>query len=426
MVAVGAIGAMLLAATAVLADGATRPHGAPGVTSTKVSVGAIVSQSGPLAADFKPYLSGVNAYFDMVNAAGGVNGRQISLAYPLDDASNPNTDITDAQTLVQADHVFAIVGVSTPFFNAHSYLKTTPTPVFGYATGNVWAGPKTFFADYGSVLNFNSSIPFFAYVAKQTRSTHAAVIALGYPASQNECKGAIKGLTHYGIKVVFHNVNESIGANWNLVANQLRLAHANMVVNCMDVNSNVGLSNGLASYSLHPVQVWLDGYDRSVLAAHSANMQNVYFILQHIPFEAAGIYPTAYPGLNLYFKEMAKYGFSGDAYSDVALMGWESANLFTRGLRAAGKNPTQQSIVAALNKIKNDTGGPAGGVTSPTNWTIAHTGNTSPACETFVKVQGSSFALAFNHGAHPWVCFPLNTIANLNRPVPPPPGTPGA
>ena len=45
-------------------------HGAPASPSTKVNVGAIVSQSGPLAADFSPYLSGVKAYFDYVNAAG--------------------------------------------------------------------------------------------------------------------------------------------------------------------------------------------------------------------------------------------------------------------------------------------------------------------------------------------------------------------
>ena len=168
------------------------------------------------------------AYFDYVNASGGVNGRQLDLAYPLDDASNPTTDITDAQTLVNADKAFAIVGVSTPFFNAHKFLATTSTPVFGYATGNVWGGPKNFFADYGSVLNFNSSIPFFAYVAKETKSTKVAVIALNYPASQDECKGALTGLKKYKFKVAYSNINEPIGANWSIEATKMRDAHANM------------------------------------------------------------------------------------------------------------------------------------------------------------------------------------------------------
>jgi branched-chain amino acid transport system substrate-binding protein len=428
-VAAGIVSVAVIASTSVIASGATRPHGAPGVTATKVNVGAIVSESGPLAADFKPYLSGVNAYFDWVNSKGGVNSRKIDLAYPLDDASNGTTDINDAQTLVQADHAFAIVGVSTPFFDAHKYLATQKQmPVFGYATGNVWGGPKNFFADYGSVLNFNSSIPFFAYTAVKTKSKNVAVIALNYPASQDECKGALAGLKKYKVHIAYSDINVAYGSNPNILATNLHNAKVNMVINCMDVNSSVSLSKAMANdYNLKPVQLWLDGYDRSILAADSAYMQDVYFLLQHIPFEAATKYPSAYPGLNLYFKEMSANGFSSDEFSDVALMGWESANLFTEGLRAAGKNPTQAAVIKALNKIKRDIGGPTGdGVTAPVNWTIAHTKNTSPACETFVKVSGSNFVLAFNKGAHPWVCFPLTGTANLNKPVAPPAGTPGA
>jgi branched-chain amino acid transport system substrate-binding protein len=429
LLAAGIISATVVAGTTVLAGGATAPRGAPGVTSTKVNVGAIVSQSGPLAADFSPYLSGVKAYFAYVNAAGGVNGRQVDLAYPLDDASNPTTDINDAQTLVNADKAFAIVGVSTPFFNAHKFLSTTSTPVFGYATGNVWGGPKNFFADYGSVLNFNSSIPFFAYVAKQTKSTNAAVIALSYPASQDECKGAIAGLKKYKIKVVYQNINEAIGANWSIEATKIHAANANMLINCMDVNSDISLSKALFNLgAMAPKlkQLWLDGYDRSILSKNSTYMQDVYLLLQHVPFEAATAYPSAYHGLNLYFTEMEKYGYTSDEFSDVALMGWESANLFTVGLRDAGKNPTQKAVIAAINRDKRDVGGPSGGVTAPINWTIAHKGNTSPACEALVRVSGSAFVLAFNHGSHPWVCFPLTGTANLNKPVAPPPGTPGA
>jgi ABC-type branched-subunit amino acid transport system substrate-binding protein len=444
VVAVGVIATALLATTAVLAAGAARaphgaagtvrwPHGAPGVTATKVNVGAIVTQGGgALAADFAPYLSGVNAYFDWVNATGGVHGRQLDLAYPLNDSANPQTDITDAETLVNADHAFAIVGVSTPFFNAHTYLASQPIPVFGYATGNVWKTAKNLFADYGSVLNYNSSIAQFAYVAKRTKGStpiRAAVIALSFPSSKDECLGAVKGLKAYHVPVVYSNVNESVTANWSIEADHLRLHTVNLVINCMDENSDLSLSKAMATYNMSPKQLWLDGYDRSFLGAstNATYMKNVYLMLQHVPFEAATVYPTAFPGLNLYFKEMVAFGFSADEYSETALAGWESANLFTQGLRAAGTSPTQAKVVAAINKITKDLGGPSGGVAPPTNWTIAHKGNTSPACETYVKVVGTAFQLAFNRGAHPWVCFPLPpAVANLSKPVAPPKGTPGA
>jgi hypothetical protein len=152
-------------------------------------------------------------------------------------------------------------------------------------------------------------------------------------------------------------------------------------------------------------------------------MQGVYLLLQHVPYEAAPLYPHTFPGLNLYLSSMVKYGYSSDEYSDVALAGWESANLFAAGLKAAGAHPTQQSVTAAINKITTDTGG---GVAAPTNWTIAHTSDGSPACESFVVVKNSSFSLAFNHGSDPWICFPLTGKINLSKPVAPPKGTPGA
>ncbi len=438
LVATCAVGVTLVASSAVVAAGATThrtvtPKGAPGITAKQVKVGAIVSETGPLKADFAPYLDGVNAYFDYVNKLGGVFKRKLDLAYPLDDASNPDTNVKDAQTLVNADHAFAIVGVSTPFFTAANYLgKKTITPTFGYSTGNVWGGPKNLFADYGSVLDYNSSVPFFAYTAKQTKSPKVAVIALSYPSSKLECQGAIAGLKKYKFKVSYSNINEAINANWQIEAGKIYNSGANMVVNCMDVNSDIALSKYLQGYYSanhlhpHPVQLWLDGYDRGILMNNAAAMINVYFLLQHVPFEAATVYPKAYPGLNLYFSQMVKYGYSGTEFDDVALAGWESANLFTQGLRAAGKNPTQGAVNAAINRIRKDFGGPAGGVTAPVNWTQAHTRNTSPACETFVVTRGSKFVMAFHKGSKPWICFPLSGTANLSKPVAPPPGTPGA
>jgi branched-chain amino acid transport system substrate-binding protein len=427
LIVLGIVSAMVLALSASFASGATRPQ-TPGISSNKVMLGAIVTQSGGLQADFAPYLAGVNAYLHYVNAAGGINKRKLDLAHALDDESSQSQDVADAQTLVNDDHVFAIVGVSTPFFTASTFLGKSGTPTFGYATGNVWSPAKNLFADYGSYLDYNSSVPFFAYVAKKTNSTKIAVVALSYPSSKDECNGAITGLKKYKFKVVYSNVNEAINQVWSTEATKIHNAKANMIVTCMDDGSSVSLSKDIAALygSKPPTQLWLDGYDRTFLASNHKSMQNVYLMLQHVPFEAAIEYPSTFPGLELYFTEMAKYGYASDEYDDVALMGWESANLFADGLAAAGKNPTQKSLVTAINKITEDTGGPDGGVTAPTNWTFAHVRSGSPACETFVQVKGKSFALAFNNGSDPWICFPITGTANLDDPATPPAGTPGA
>ena len=43
--------------------------------------------------DFAPVVNGVEAYFSMINAEGGVDGRKLNLAYQDDDQGSPTTDL---------------------------------------------------------------------------------------------------------------------------------------------------------------------------------------------------------------------------------------------------------------------------------------------------------------------------------------------
>jgi branched-chain amino acid transport system substrate-binding protein len=418
--------ALVLAALPLTA-GATAT---PGLTSSAVSVGAIVTQSGGIAASFKPYLSGVQAYFDYQNALGGVNHRKINLNWSLDDAGNPTTTLQDAQTLVLQDHVFALVGASTPFFSSASkFLVKQNVPTFGFSTGAGWDTAKNLFAAYGSQLNYASAASDVAYVATKEGKTTAAFIALNWGPSQQECEAAAKGVAAYGVKVAYSNFSEPvIGAQFTTDAVKMAAAHVDFVFSCMDVTSNLALSQSLSDVGLAGVhQLWEDGYDRDILRANSTLMQNVVVLTQHVPFEATTPYPKAYAGMNLYLAQMQKYGFISDMYSDVALQGWMGANLFVQGLMKAGANPTPASVITAINTITNDTGN---GVTTPINWTKAHTTVTSPGCDAFVTTTGSgnsaSYTPVFNRGPNVWICFPLTGKVDIKAPVAPPPGSPGA
>ena len=102
------------------------------MTSSQIVVGGVASLTGPIPADFAPIFDGVNAYLDMINAEGGVDGRKIEFRYPLDDGSNASQDTDQVRTLVEQDHVFAVVGVGTPSFAGASYLAANDVPTFGY------------------------------------------------------------------------------------------------------------------------------------------------------------------------------------------------------------------------------------------------------------------------------------------------------
>ena len=107
-----------------------------GVTNDRVLVGNTAATSGGLAFVGGPFRDAMNAYFDMVNDAGGVNGRLIEYIQ-YDDEFNPAQGLSLTQRLVEDDEVFALVGhFGTPTVGAtQEYLDDIGIPRVYYATG---------------------------------------------------------------------------------------------------------------------------------------------------------------------------------------------------------------------------------------------------------------------------------------------------
>jgi branched-chain amino acid transport system substrate-binding protein len=427
---------VIMASTLVLAScsnassssSSPSPQGsAPGVTKRAINVGALATLSGPLAADFAPIVPGVQAYFSMINAHGGLGGRKLNLSNIVDDGGSPSDNAAGARTLVQQDHVFAIVGVATFFFSGASFLTNAGTPTFGYATSSSWQGSKNLFGAYGSVLDDNSQGPPFAYVAHQVHASSVGVMAYNVPQSAGACQVALRVLRQSGINVGYSDLSAPLGGDMTPDALRMKQANVNFVISCMDVNGNVQISRALHQNGLANVpQLWLDGYNGTTLRQNAALMNNVYFEVQHLPFEASAQFPGVFPGLETYLAAMKKYA-PQYVDSEVAMEGWISAATFVEGLKAAGPHPTQQAVISAINKLTSLS---PGNVTVPINWVVGHDVATQPGCEAYVRTATDSraapaFRLVFNRGHDPWVCLNWKNGVNVNDLITPPKGSPG-
>src|SRR5512134_2145739 len=78
----------------------------PGVASTTILVGGTSPLTGPAAA-YASVARGAKAYFDSVNAKGGVSKRRIQYRI-VDDAYNPAQTIQATRQLVEEEGVFAV------------------------------------------------------------------------------------------------------------------------------------------------------------------------------------------------------------------------------------------------------------------------------------------------------------------------------
>ena len=117
----------------------------PGVTATEIKIGQTMPYSGP-ASGYAIVGRTEQAFYNMVNSKGGINGRKIVfLSY--DDAYSPPKTVEQVRKLVEQDNVFATFGsLGTPTNTAvWKYLNQKKVPHLFISTGaEKWNDPKNY------------------------------------------------------------------------------------------------------------------------------------------------------------------------------------------------------------------------------------------------------------------------------------------
>ena len=392
------------------------------VTAAQIDIGAITSKTGPLAGYFDGLAPGMIAYFNVLDAHGGVNGHKIVMTNSLDDGGSPTQFVQDAHTLIDQDHVFGI-GVASAWFTPN-YFVSTATPTYGYNVSANWAGPPNLYAVGGSTQVYANSYSTMAYFINKVGAKKVAFISYGpsIASSYDACSAYAKAMKQAGYNV-YDDVSAQLGGSYSSDVQRIQQAGSQVIVTCMQASDDVTLSRDVQQYGLKVKQLWLNGYDQSLLNQYGNLMQGVYFdITGIVPFYAgsASKYGNTYPGMKTYLASMKKYEPSY-VLNGLSLQGWQSAALLAAGIKAAGSNITQASVISATNQLTNFN---ANGLSTPVNWKVAHVGYTTPNCSAWVQVKGKNYVPIFAPGKQVFVC--VNPSVSNPQVVTPPAGTPGA
>ncbi len=114
---------------------AAQPPSGPGYDAGEIRIGHIVPYSGPAAA-YGVIGETLTAYFDKVNAEGGVNGRRIRF-FSYDDGYSPPRTVEQARRLVERDDVLLIFNPlgAPPNLAIRDYLNEARVPQLFLAAG---------------------------------------------------------------------------------------------------------------------------------------------------------------------------------------------------------------------------------------------------------------------------------------------------
>ena len=167
-----------------------------GATDKEIKIGGISPYSGPASA-YGAIGKAIGAYFDKVNAEGGINGRKLNWI-SLDDGYNPAKTVEQARRLVEEEEVlFVFNTLGTPPNSAiHKYMNAKKVPQLFVATGATkWGDPKNFPWTMGWQPNYQSeSKVFVAHLLETKPNAKVAILYQNDDYGKDYVKGFEDGL----------------------------------------------------------------------------------------------------------------------------------------------------------------------------------------------------------------------------------------
>jgi branched-chain amino acid transport system substrate-binding protein len=370
-----------------------------GVSSTEIKVGMIDSITSPVGANaFSGPGYGAQAYFDALNAAGGVDGRKVHF-YQCDDSGSGLGNMQCVHQLIDSDQVFAFAGNSIFSYTGASYVNSKDVPdIGGEPVDRAYEQYQHLYSIYGSssprngTVGWNgvlySSTEIYAYFKQQLHAHVAAVVEYNQPDSLRYGQLQAAGLRAEGYTVVTEQLDFAL-PNYAAAAADMKAHGVQIVFDSIDTSGNGALCTALdqAGVSLVAKVTTPQSWDQTVKSTYAGapRCRNVLYATSgELNYE-----DTQYPQVAAFRSAMATYFPSrAPELSMWELDGWASAQWLTDAVRSCGPNVSRACVEAFMNSATPYTGH---GLLTPTSFVPHRPGPTARACLNVARWQDSAF-----------------------------------
>ena len=360
MLVLASAGAAL--ALAAAACGSSKPTSSPATTTTVsssstsgTSPGSSASSAGtPFDIGYiysaelnsSPTLSPdtVRAWVDWQNAQGGLNGHPIKMYYQMD-PGNPGIALDQVKSLVQSDHVIALINSDENEAAWLSYIKTTSVPVIEgvYFTDYAMAAyPNNFSTVVAPQYLFDEIM----YAGQKTGSTRMAVL---YCAEEPACAETVAPLKaagkQFGIDVVFDAAILASAPNYTAPCLAAKESGATSMFIAEGTAVTISVAAGCDQQGYTPHQVSDDGAYSQQMAGKSG-WDGFIGTADDIPW-----FDTSNPGVKTMtdaFKQYEPSIVSNPQYGDTNVILWTDGLLIAAAAKAGGVGTTNPLTGTAL------------------------------------------------------------------------------
>lgn len=323
----------------------------PGVTANSVKLGITVPMTGIAAPGYSKVAPAMKAYFDYVNANGGINGRKIQLVIE-DDRYLPQEAVIKTNKLILRDKVFAIVGAlgtaNNLAVNSKVRLGARGVPSLFVNTG---------FSGFADKRKYPTLFPLFSTYAMEAKimgnyiKENFAGKKIGLIV-QNDDFGvdALKGFAAAGvkfdetIKYVSGTQSPATALTWiqKLVAAKIE------VVYLFGVTTATAAAVGVAAQAGYKPQWIFGSVGADATTIQTATTVPVALLNGAI---SASFMPDAADTTDEYvkfFREVNAEYNKGATFDNNVLAGMNGAMMVANAIKAAGPNLTRKGLMAAI------------------------------------------------------------------------------
>ncbi len=350
----------LLTAAALVLPAVPRPQSAraigasdPGVSSSAILVGASLPESGPAAA-YGVIGTAEQAYFNYVNAHGGVFGRKLTLLIQ-DDGYDPSRTLVNVKNLVLSRNVFALLSVLGTANNeaALPFITRQRVPLVYPATGSsLMAKP---FHRYLFPIQVTYTVEGKVLTDYAVQHLHAKRIGVFY---QNDDFGA-EGLAAVNARAKQDGASVVDSEPYQLTDTDLSPQALKLKAAKVDTVIIFAIPSPAATFIGTAARVGL----RATMM--SSSIAALGALLQALGPVGEGIYFTGYspqpdsadPKAVFYRMVLKQYGDPTTTPLGVFTeAGVGAAEVFVEGLRRAGPNLTREGLIHALETFREYNG----------------------------------------------------------------------
>ncbi|TYO66697.1 ABC transporter substrate-binding protein [Bradyrhizobium hipponense] len=327
-----------------------------GASETEIKIGNIMPYSGPASA-YAAIGRTEEAYFNMINAEGGINGRKIKFI-SYDDGYSPPKTVEQARKLVESDEVLLIFGSLGTSTNGaiRKYMNEKKVPQLFVASGaSKWNDPKQYPWTMGWQPSYASEARIYAkYIMKEKPDAKIGVLYQNDDFGKDYLKGLKDGLGAKASMIVLADSYETSEPAVDEHIVKLKAAGADVLVSITTPKFAAQAIKKAAEINWHPMHI-ISNVSASVGGViEPAGLEISQGILS-ASYTKDGSDPqwNADDGMKKFYSFLAQYDPKANKLDAAVVFGYAAAQTLVKVLQMCGDDLTRENVMKQSAHLKD-------------------------------------------------------------------------